>query len=66
VSDPLRFQRSRRLVWFTIVVANVQMFALLVTGHDMAGEVYLAGVPTQLALAGGFAGLTNWAEVRKP
>lgn len=65
-NNPKRFSQSKFLVWAALILSNAQMFAMLMTSHPMAGEVYLAGVPTTLALAGAWTGITNWAEVRRP
>lgn len=61
-----RFDQSRRLVW-TMLYASIglQLLALIVA-KEAAVPVLTASIPSMLALAGAWSGITNWAEVRRP
>ena len=61
-----RFDSSRKLVW-TMLYASIglQLLALLIAKAE-AVPVLTASIPSMLALAGAWSGITNWAEVRRP
>ncbi len=59
-----KFKNSFTLCWVALISSiALQVLALAVAGKDGV-DVLVVGVPAQLALAGAWSGITNWAEVR--
>jgi len=66
IKTPDRFVRSRRLVWACVCASIALAVTAIWRSTPEAAQIATVAIPSLIGAALGFAGVSNWAEVRRP